>query len=325
MINLFYEQPDNDRWLPLDRYPRRLIRRVVRGKRRPGGHDLVFLNLRQGLDRLGIRYRVNDYRHLRRHHGEVACVIGKPHVLEKVPSKTPVLFGAAQFSHPDEQPGFFARHQNIRKILVPGEWVRKMWEPYFGSRVSAWPVGIDTHHWIPETGEAKSVDFILYDKVRWEHNRFELELINPIVERLRDDGLTFHVFRYGAYEESEFHTHLKRARAMIFLCEHETQGIAYQQALASGVPILAWDRGGFWRDPNFYPRVIEFGPVSSVPYWDERCGIRFESAPDFASSLANFLQQRDSFDPRAYILENLTLEKCAARYLQYLTEVESYG
>ena len=35
---------------------------------------------------------------------------------------------------------------------------------------------------------------------------------------------------------------------MVFLCEHENQDIAYQQALACGVPILAWDRGGYWQD-----------------------------------------------------------------------------
>jgi hypothetical protein len=36
---------------------------------------------------------------------------------------------------------------------------------------------------------------------------------------------------------------------MLFLCEHETRGLAYQEALASNVPILAWDTG-FWLDPR---------------------------------------------------------------------------
>ena len=43
---------------------------------------------------------------------------------------------------------------------------------------------------------------------------------------------------------------------MIFLCEHETQGIAYQQALSRNVPILAWDRGGDWQDPTYYPERV---------------------------------------------------------------------
>jgi glycosyltransferase involved in cell wall biosynthesis len=40
---------------------------------------------------------------------------------------------------------------------------------------------------------------------------------------------------------------------MVFLCEHETQGFAYQQALSCGVPIIAWDRGGLLQDPKLLP------------------------------------------------------------------------
>ena len=52
LLNLFYEEPDGDRWLPFDRYPRRIVRRIVRGRTRPGGQKRVFLNLCAGLDRL---------------------------------------------------------------------------------------------------------------------------------------------------------------------------------------------------------------------------------------------------------------------------------
>jgi hypothetical protein len=323
-MNLFYEQPDNDRWVVFDRYPRRVIRRFVRGKRRPGGHDLVFLNLRKGLDRLGICYRVNDYRHLRRHPEEVACVIGKPHVVDKIPAQTPILFGTAQFSHPDEQPGFFPQHQNIRKILVPGEWVRQMWEPYFGNNVAAWPVGIDSEAWRPRKN-LKDVEFLLYDKLYRPGVDFQAELVAPIVKCLNARGASFHKLRYGNYTDEEFSGLLDRTRAMIFLCEHETQGIAYQQALASGVPILAYDRGGLWTDPNFFPHIAKFSPVSSVPYWDARCGIKFTSAEDFEAKVDEFIRKRHDFDPRGYILENLTLEKCAARYLEFVAEVQSTG
>ena len=323
-VNLFYEQPDNDRWIAFDRYPRRVIRRIVRGKRRPGGHDLVFLNLRKGLDQLGIDYRVNDYRHLRKHPEEIACVIGKPHVVDKIPPRTAILFGAAQFSHPDEQPGFFAQHQNIRKILVPGEWVRQMWEPYFGKKVAAWPVGIDTEAW-GHRKSVKDVDFLLYDKLYRAGVDFEAELVAPIVKCLTDRGASFHRLRYGSYTDEEFSELLNRSRAMIFLCEHETQGIAYQQALASGVPMLAYDRAGFWTDPNFFPHIAEFAPVSSVPYWDARCGMKFTSAEDFEARVDEFIRKRNDYDPRGYILENLTLEKCAARYLEFVAEVQSTG
>jgi len=42
-LNIFYEEPDPDRWFLYDRYPRKVIRRIFRGKQRPGGQTRVFL------------------------------------------------------------------------------------------------------------------------------------------------------------------------------------------------------------------------------------------------------------------------------------------
>jgi len=108
---------------------------------------------------------------------------------------------------------------------------------------------------------------------------------------------------------------------MIFLCEHETQGIAYQQALACGIPILAWDRGGYWQDPEFYPHQVKFGPVTSVPYWDERCGQTFVDAAEFLEELDQFWADLKHYSPREYVLQNLTLEICARQYLEHVNEV----
>jgi len=336
ILNLFYEEPETDRWLLFDRYPRRLIRRLVRGKPRVGGQQRVFLNLCAGLDKLGVQYRVNDYHHAQKNPDELACIIGKPHVLDKIKWQNPILFGAAVYSHPMDGPNHLQRLP-IRKILVPGEWMRQMCEPFWGNKVAAWPVGIDTERWRPilkignaetlkaenpevrgrRTEDGKTMDFLLYDKVRWEHDKYELELIQPIRNELKKRDLSFQEIRYGFYEEEEFERQLHQCKAMIFLCEHETQGIAYQQALACGVPILAWDRGGFWQDPEFYPHRVKFEPVSSVPYWDERCGVKFQNASQFPYQLDEFLEKQclGDFRPRDYILENLTLEKCATNYL----------
>jgi hypothetical protein len=62
--------------------------------------------------------------------------------------------------------------------------------------------------------------------------------------------------------------------------------------------------------------------VTSVPYWDERCGHRFESAKDFTVSWDLFWENVNAgrYSPRDYILENLTLEKCAQLYLGHLRD-----
>jgi hypothetical protein len=318
-LNLFYLEPDPDRWFPGDRFPRKLIRWIVRGPRRPGGQERVFLNLKAGLRQLEVPFRENDFAYARKHPEEPVGIIGKPHVLDMMEWKNPILFGAAVMSHPLADPGLLNRRP-IRKILVPGEWMRKMCEPYWGDKVEAWPVGIDTDLWCPAPEVKREYDFLIYDKVRWEHDRYEKELIEPIRSELRRQSLSFAEIRYGHYKEEDFHSLLKRCRAMIFLCEHETQGIAYQQALSMDIPVLAWDRGGYWQDPQYYPQRVKYGPVSSVPYWKDTCGEKFMEVGQFKACLKLYLdmQRKGKYEPRVFVKNNLTLKRCAEEYLKHL-------
>jgi len=146
-------------------------------------------------------------------------------------------------------------------------------------------------------------------------------LIEPICEILTRHNLSYEFIRYGAYTHEDLLDLLKKAKNAIFLCEHETQGLAYQQILATATPILAWERGGYWQDPYYFPHKVKFEPVSSVPYWDERCGLKFSRIEDFEIRLTKFLAKRDDFNPASYIQENLTLEKCAEKYLEVYNQV----
>jgi glycosyltransferase involved in cell wall biosynthesis len=319
---LFYEEPDPDRWLPGDRFVRRWIRRLVRGRPQPGGQKLVALNLFAGLDRIGQPYLVNRYDLARARPDRPVGIIGKPHVLDHHDWPNPILFGASVMSHPLADPTLLARRPGVRRILVPGEWMRRMCEPHWGDRVSVWPVGIDTARWSPRPAIRPEFDVLLYDKIRWDYARFEPSLLDPIRAELARRGLRHAHLRYGHYREEQFVDLLPRCRAMIFLCEHETQGLAYQQALASGVPILAWDRGGFWQDPEFYPHRVQFGPVSSVPYWDARCGLTFSDAAAFPAALGEFWPRVEAgeFAPREFIVGQLTLEQAARHYCRHWHE-----
>jgi hypothetical protein len=319
ILNLFYED-NEDRWFPGDRHLRRVLRRLVLGKPRISGQVRVFLNLCAGLDRLGIRYRVNDYRYIKRHPEELACILGRSFVLDRMPWKNPILLGVAVYNHPLDDPDLFKRLP-VKKMLVPGNWYADMFRPYWPD-TEAWPVGIDTDAWIP-SGQAKTVDVLLYDKIHWGRDRYGPELIEPIRAQLRQQGRSFTEIRYGHYREEDFRAALSRCRSMIFLCQNESQGIAYQQALASGVPVFAWDPGGPWRDPDYFPHKVRFEPVSSVPYWDDRCGRKFVDFAAFEAGWPEFyaLSETGSFRPRDYILENLTIERQSHQYYEIARSV----
>jgi glycosyltransferase involved in cell wall biosynthesis len=265
---------------------------------------------------------VNDYAYARKNPSALACIIGGPFVLDVMEWKNPILFGPATYSHPVDDPRLLDRRR-IRRILVFGPWMEEMCRPYWGGIVQGWPVGIDTDLWQPSV-QPKTYDVLLYDKVRWRHEYYVSSLISPIRATLRRQGRSFLEIRYGHYLEEEFRSALAKCRSMVFLCEHETQGIAYQQALACAVPIFAWDRGGPWQDPSYYPDKVVFQPVSSVPYWDERCGMKFQDFSGFERSWPEFwaCAQRRAYSPRDYILENLTLEKCAQSYITHVQDAQ---
>lgn len=316
-LNLFYSEPDPDRWFKYDRYPRRVIRKLFRGKQRTGGVAMVAVNLTKGLDKLNIPYRYNDYKYARTHPEELACIIGKPHVLFERKWGNPILLGPGIYSHPVDYPNLLQDYPNVQKLLVPGEWMQKMFEPYYGSKVLAWPVGIDTDLWKPSTID-KQCDFLIYDKIMWNYKEQSSRLLEPIISILKQKKFTFKYIRYGKYMPHELLQATQTCKAAIFLCEHETQGLAYQQILSTNTPILAWDIDSYWLDPNYYPHKVKYGPVTSTPYWDNRCGEKFNSRSDFEPALSAFLQglAQQSYHPRAYILENLTLEKCAIDYVE---------
>ncbi|MEE9355856.1 MAG: hypothetical protein V3U75_09745 [Methylococcaceae bacterium] len=322
ILNLFYSEPDPDRWIPYDRYPRRFVRRLIRGKRRIGGQEMVFLNLLAGLSRLGIPYRVNDYHYACKHPNELVGIIGKPHVLFKNDWQNPVLFGASVFSHPFNYPDLFNKYP-VKVILVPGPWIADMFRPYYGDKVQVWPVGIDTEYWSTQ----KLTDYskvLVYDKIRWNRNERELDLFNPIIAELQRSNIDYEVLRYGFYDPSQLKNVVQDIDAAIFICEHETQGLAYQQILSSDIPIFAWDHGGMWIDPEFYPDFVKYQPVTSVPYFDDRCGMIFKDAKSFKEDFSIFWSNVKSahFQPREYILENLTLEKCAEEYLRIYSSIQ---
>ena len=321
-LNLFYEQPPKrDLKFPYDRYLQRLLRIAKRG-RAPAGQMRMFLNLCKGLDQIKVPYRKNDYGYIQRHEEELACIFGKENVLNKLQWKNPILYGPNVYDHPLQDPLLLERLP-IKRILITSEWFKRMCEPAWGDLIVLWRAGVDTDLWTPGKSTNKPIDFLLYDKVKRNDVKLRYEIVIPIQQALQKCGLKTAILQYGYYREIQFLTLLKKSKAMIFLSEHETQGLARLQAQSAEVPVLAWDPEGFWKHPAYFPHRVRFSPVSSVPDWDERCGVKFKSMDDFDERLEKFLDALGSkrFAPREFVLENFTLEKCAREYVRIANEV----
>ena len=319
-ICLYYKpQPETDRWVRGDRFIRPIVRRILRGKPRAGGVDRVFLNLILGLDRLGLDYVVNlPFRKLRP--DDRVGVIGRGrHVLEGYDRPNPIVGAIALMTHPSEWPTLCDEYPVVT-YLSHSEWVNDLYRPYFGDRCMLWPVGIDTRAWAPDTSVKKSVDVLIYDKARRLTDQHE-ELYGSVRAAVEKFGLTSETVVYGEHAPSDFKASLARSRCMVFLSPHESQGLAYQEAMSMGVPIVAWDPGES-TDPERFKWGTPHIATTSVPFFEPRCGVRFRRPPEFAHALALLLERSRSgqLDPRGYILETLTVERSSQRFVDYLNE-----
>jgi hypothetical protein len=322
-IQVVYTVKEPYRWFPFDQYPRARARRILRRKKPMRGMRKVVQNLLAGLQRLGMPYSLNARQPSKRDCRRAIGFIGEREALRAWSAQNPLVVGPAVVDHPLDDPSL-VDDRRIKRIVVASAWLADVFVPYWGSRVAVWPVGIDTVEWGDCSSAEKTIDVLIYDKLSFRP--LDVWLLAFVQGALREQGITSAVIRYGFYEEEDFHRALGASRAMLFLSHWEGQGIAYQEALSTNTPVLAWDRKRW--DPGWMPYVAyrkgQEVPATSVPYFDDRCGATFSGVADFQEAFAVFWSsvQRGAYRPREYVLEELTLERRSAEYVRILEECE---
>ena len=257
------------------------------------GPSKVVKNLILGLTSLGVTVHRNT---LLKYTG-----ILQPYPLEEL--KENALIGPNSFNLPSEHSS--SVWETKRNIVAPSEWIKKRFEKDLDSKhsVYVWPVGIDTDYFTPST-EPPKIDCLFYYKLSPMSNK-----LRNVLKKMVDDDISYEGLIYGNYEEEELISIARSAKYCIMVASSETQGIAYQEILSMNVPIYVIDTE---KTHHFKPSNPE--GVTSAPYFDDRCGIKHSDLSRFDE----FLDRLDEFSPREYILENLTLKKCASEYLSLL-------
>ncbi len=315
-ILLFYQEAECDTFFRNDRYLKRAVRPLYNQllqRRKKTGFRVSFDLLKEALQQQQ-RWlvRVNDYATARKYPDYPVGLVGYPVLLERWKLPNPAVLGSALYDHPKQAPRLL-EDRRFRRYLVPSQWPYDMFHPYYGDACAQWFAGIDTAQWPDISAKPKSVDFLIYDKIRWDHSHHERALLQPIRELLQRRGFRIEVIRYNHHDHAAYRALLERSRAMIFLCEHESQGLAYQEAMASNVPVLAWDPG-VWVDPLAKQLGVPGIAASSVPYFSADCGERFVDWPGFEPALERFIDRLPRLRPRDYVRENLSMKRSAEIY-----------
>jgi hypothetical protein len=204
-------------------------------------------------------------------------------------------------------------------LLSP--WITQVQEEFGGMSMAVEhiPFAVDVDKFSPTSKKQYTYDCFVYKKAR---DNKDLEYVESV---LREKGLNYKVIKYGSYTEEEYLDILNSSRFGIWIGCHESQGFALQEALSCNVPLLVWNVTSMFQEYNINNEICytnEIGlyklKATSTPYWDDRCGIRFESEGEFANSLDSMLNTMDKFKPRSYILDTLSPEVCMNRLLSVI-------
>lgn len=202
--------------------------------------------------------------------------------------------------------------------LHPSEWTIGYWRAFGFSRcpLVAWPVGIDTYENLPSIIDRDIV--LIYFKQRLPEELMSVE------SKLQSLGVAYKIITYGSYLQSEYVQLLKRSKYIIWLGRQESQGIALQEAMSMNIPILVWDviRVGHWlaspKEMNIYTAAeSDYEDTTAAYYFDDRCGIKLKNESDLMPSIQTMEASWKTFNPREYVLENLSLEKKARDFINF--------
>lgn len=276
-----------------------------------GGPQKVYRNLVKGLKRIGYPYVVNrnlnatkrlwvhdDIKALRNlNTNEVKTVVG------------PNLF---------VMPKDIIKGAKLEGVLYlhPCEWPIEQWKSvgFNTCPLYPWPVGIDTEEFKPSWGKRSSKEIMVYHKGRDSRD------LEYIIETLKKMRLKHNLVLYGNYKEDEYKEVLNKTSFIIWHGPHESQGIALQEALACDVPILICDVTSVLQEVGcqyvWEKEAVEV-KVTAAPFFDERCGIKIIDWARLEESIEFMLDHLGDYAPREYVLENLSLEGQARKFVAF--------
>ena len=195
---------------------------------------------------------------------------------------------------------------------------KSIWEQFgtFCMPIVPLPFPVNVERFQPDNS-LKEFDCFVYFKSR---DRKELQYIENY---LQCNNLKYIVIYCGKYKEEDYISILKKSKFGIWLGAHESQGFALEEALSMNVPLCVYNIESLNDEINGDGNhsYLEYKDnydlsATSVPYWDNRCGILFYELNDINHNVMRMMNIYTSFEPRNYILETLSPKACYERIIK---------
>jgi hypothetical protein len=200
------------------------------------------------------------------------------------------------------------------------DWVINCWSQCMNNqdifdKVIKLPFGVETEkfHEIKPVSDRNQV--FLYYKRRLPDELLKVESF------FKAKNIAYTLFNYEArYDEDYYLSYLQNSKYGVILDAHESQGFAIQEALSCNVPLLVWNVTSMKQE---HGSTYEDYSTTSIPYWDERCGEYFFDEHDLEKTFELFMSKIETYRPRDFILENLSMEKCEERLFDLVKNIQS--
>lgn len=293
-----------------------IISKAVVSKKITGPGKVVY-NLMKGLDKIGYPYVVNKRLDACKRLWIQDDVTALKYI-QKLPKDVNVIIGPNLYVLPRHIPKDLELGRAV--LLEPSQWTKNFWL-HFGfddCPIDVWPVGIDTDDFLPKSSVQSCKDKVLvYFKQRYKSE------LKHVIDTLDSKGIAYELVSYGNYDEQTYKNLLQTSKYIVWVGRQESQGIALQEALAMDVPILVWDvtTVGHWdcdkKSVNlFNDQEADYADVSSAAYFDESCGLKVLDGKLLSITIDKMEISYQHFEPRKFILQNLSLERQASKFVE---------
>ena len=228
----------------------------------------------------------------------------------KINNFTKVIYGPQFSVFPDAR----ANGLDHGVYFQHSEWVAKhVWGDYKKRPLKIFPFPVNTEKFKPLLPIEKREKIIFYFKHRHpEDYQF-------ILDKLKEKNIEPIIFNYDKrYREEDYLQTLQNAKYMVVLAGHESQGFGIQEAMSCDVPLLVWNVKSMNQE---YGQNYDDIPATTVSYWGEECGELFYKKEEFQETFNKFINNLNTYKPRNFILNNLSVEKCSQIYEAIINEL----
>ena len=211
---------------------------------------------------------------------------------------------------------YIKKYNFIKKIVASNsslEYQKTLYGEEFLKDVFVIPAGIDSEKNLnTKQTPTKVIDCLIYFKKRKDSE------LNMLLDFLENKNLDYKVLKYGHYKNKTLEKLAKKSSFGIILDKTESQGFAIQKIMSTNLPLIVWDY-----KINNYEGYDLVG--TSVPFWDDTCGIKIDSEKELKENFDNFINKLDLYSPIDFVKNNLTYESFAKNIFDHFSDENNWS